>query len=127
MSTDRRRSVLVVDDEEVIRKLAQDILMSFGYSVFLAADGREALELLEEKVNEIDLVVLDVLMPGLKSSEVLQRMKELDDSLPVIVSSGLDIDGPVRELLDMGAVKFVEKPYRVEDFIRAVEEVLGKQ
>ena len=127
MSTDRRISVLVVDDEEVIRKLAQDTLMSFGYSVFLAADGREALELLEEKVNEIDLVVLDVLMPGLESSQVLKRMKELDDSLPVIVSSGLDIDGPVRELLDMGAVKFVEKPYRVEDFIRAIEEVLGKQ
>ena len=127
MFADRQSSVLVVDDEEVIRRLVQDTLLSFGYSVFLASDGEEALELLEEKVNEIDLVILDVVMPGLKSSQVLQRMKELDSSLPVIVSSGFDIEGPVRELLDMGAVKFIEKPYRVEDLIQAVEEVLGKR
>lgn len=127
MFADRQSSVLVVDDEEVIRRLVQDTLLSFGYSVFLASDGEEALELLEEKVNEIDLVILDVVMPGLKSSQVFKRMKELDSSLPVIVSSGFDIEGPVRELLDMGAVKFIEKPYRVEDLIQAVEEVLGKR
>jgi two-component system cell cycle sensor histidine kinase/response regulator CckA len=104
--------VLVVDDEELVRGMAEGQLRSLGYEVLLAADGAEALDLYREHGESIDVVLLDLVMPVLGGRETLQRLREMDPRARVVVSSGFDLEGAFDEVMDMGAISFLAKPYR---------------
>jgi len=118
-------TILVVDDEQLIAELVKDILRRFGYTVLVARGGEEAVELYRQGAGEISAVILDMVMPSMDGREVFRRLRALNPDAKVIVSSGYSHDRDADDLIQQGAVGFVQKPYRIADLVRAVGEAVG--
>ena len=104
-------TVLLVDDEEMVLEVGEQLLVRLGYRVLTAGGGEEALRLHQERMDEIDLVVLDMVMPGMSGGEVYDRMKETNPDTRVLLSSGYTLDGQAQEILDRGCHGFIQKPF----------------
>ena len=117
--------MLVVDDEIPIRKLAESMLARKGYSVMTAGSGEEALEMYRRKGAHIDLVVLDLGMPGMGGEKCLEELKKIDPAVRVLVASGYSGGGQAKKYSDLGAGCYITKPYRFEALLAAVREALS--
>jgi len=107
--------VLVVDDEEFIRNFVSNVLRDFGYKVTLCSDGVEAMDFLKGNHREVDLVILDLVMPKLSGEHAFQQMMDIDPTTRVLLTSGFSRSLTINTLLDRGAVGFLKKPFRIED------------
>ncbi len=125
-ATGGRETILIVDDEETIRALVKDILEEKGYVVHGAADGSAAVALYREKGKSIDLVILDMTMPGMGGRETFEKLRELNPGVRVILSTGYTADERTRELLSSGVKAFVQKPYKMDELAAAVRKVLDR-
>ena len=119
-------TILVVDDEEMIKDIARDILSRYGYRVLTAGGGKEAVEVYRRHKEEISVVVLDIVMPDVGGREVFRRIREVDPAARVIIASGYHKERDANDLLREGAVRFVQKPYRIASLVGMVGEVLEK-
>ncbi|OIO73567.1 MAG: hypothetical protein AUJ57_04150 [Zetaproteobacteria bacterium CG1_02_53_45] len=117
-------TILVVDDEEMLRLVAEEFLTDCGYQVLLAENGKNALEQLSKNHTHIDLVILDLMMPGISGDEVLKIIKRDYPDLPVIVASGYSEQSLHKMLPDQEYDGFVEKPYNLEQFDHLIHSVL---
>jgi PAS domain S-box-containing protein len=121
-------TVLVVDDEPTVKALARDVLKRYGYAVLTADGGEEAIEMFRQRSGEIDAVILDMVMPTMDGREVFRRLQEIKPGVKVIVSSGYSHDRDADDLLEQGALSFVQKPFRIAELVRVVGEVMeGKK
>jgi PAS domain S-box-containing protein len=116
--------IMVVDDEDLVRNLAQCVLERWGFRVLTAADGEQALATYRARGPEIDLVVLDFTMPLLTGLQVLRQLQRLNPAVRVIFASGHADANESEMFLAAGARAFVPKPYRPEELIRRVRQVL---
>ncbi len=119
-------TILVVDDEKSIRDMVLQILSRFGYSVITASDGESALSLYQAEKDRIDLVILDVIMPGMGGKQCLSRLLEMNPDAKVIMASGYSNTGPAKGVLQEGIKSFINKPYQVRDLLERIREVLDK-
>jgi signal transduction histidine kinase/ActR/RegA family two-component response regulator len=119
--------VLVVDDEEVVRRVAGRLLASLGYEPVEAAGAPEALEWLRANPGGADAVLLDLVMPGLDGRACFERLRALEPGLPVVIASGFAQDGRAQALLDAGAEEFVQKPYRAAELGRALARATSRR
>ena len=117
--------VLVVDDEEPIRELAQKVLERFGYRVLLAADGTEAVSLYQPRRNEIDVVITDMVMPVMDGLATIAALKAVNPEIKIVGSSGLALDGYEVEATKAGVRYFIPKPYTAETMLHTLHEVLN--
>jgi signal transduction histidine kinase/ActR/RegA family two-component response regulator len=113
--------VLVVDDEEIVRRTADRVLASLGYEPALVAGGREALAWLSGRADPPAAVLLDLAMPEMDGRTCFGEMRKRHPDLRVVVCSGFSQTGGAQELLSAGAVAFVQKPYRTIELARALE------
>jgi PAS domain S-box-containing protein len=104
-------TILVIDDEEIVRRAARSALEHYGYTVIDAGSGKDALELLGKLDYAVDLVVLDMTMPAMSGEEVLKQLRAIRRDLPVILSSGYNEVDATRRLTGKGLVGFIQKPY----------------
>ncbi|MEE4112649.1 MAG: PAS domain S-box protein [Desulfobacteraceae bacterium] len=121
-----RGTVLFVDDEEMIVEVGQAMLKNLGYRAVIARSGQEALNLYEKQRAEIDLVILDMIMPGMGGGETYDRLREMDGDVKVLLSSGYSVDGQAKEILDRGCSGFIQKPFAMEELSRKVRELLDE-
>jgi two-component system cell cycle sensor histidine kinase/response regulator CckA len=119
-------AILLVDDEKGVLALGQAVLEQCGYSVLTAEDGVQALEMYQAHQGEIGLVVLDVIMPRMDGQECLQRLRELDPQVKVLISTGYTARDLAKELVAEGALGVVEKPFLLQDFTAAVRAALDQ-
>ena len=119
-------TILLVDDEEPIRGLGTQILEEFGYTVLTAADGESALQLYSKKQKKIDLVILDLIMPGMGGKLCLLELLKINLDAKVAIASGYSPDGPTREILKNGAKGFISKPYDLRQMLKVIREVLDQ-
>jgi len=117
-------SVLVVDDEDMVREAARHSLERAGYTALLASSGAEAVELLKGHAGEVRLIVLDMTMPGLTGEETLDRLRSIRPGIPIIVSSGYS-ELVAQRRFGNRIDGFLQKPYTVTDFGRAVQTAVG--
>jgi len=117
-------TVLVVDDEEILRKLAAEILETCGYTVLTAANGEEAVKLYRALSGQIDMVLLDMMMPVMSGREAFLKLREIQPQVRVLLCSGFRADARVQELLDGGVTGFIDKPYTLRSLARAVGAIL---
>ncbi len=117
-------TILLVDDEQMILEVSRELLESIGYRVYTAGRGQEAIAVYMEKGNEIDLVLLDMIMPGMSGGETLDRLREINPDIKVILSSGYSINGEARKIMGKGCNGFLQKPFQLEQLSSMVREVL---
>jgi len=114
--------ILIVDDEEHIRFLYSEELSEAGYEVITADSGLGLVEKIESE--KPDLVVLDMIMPGIGGGETYDRLKQLNPSIKVILASGYGLDGQAREIINRGCNGFIQKPFDVKKLTHKIREVL---
>ncbi len=119
-------TILLVDDEEFIRELGVDVLGRAGYTVLTANNGENALELYRQERARIDLVILDLIMPGMGGSKCLEELLTIDPHTRVLIASGYSPDGPTKGALDSGAKGFVSKPYDTNQLLQLIREILDR-
>ena len=120
-------TVLFVDDEDMIIEVAEELLEQLGYKVLIAGGGKEAIEIYEKNKEQIDIVILDMIMPDMSGSETYDRMKEIDPGIKVLLSSGYSINGRATKILDRGCNGFIQKPFNIEQLSQKITEILGKK
>jgi PAS domain S-box-containing protein len=121
--------ILVVDDEDLVRALAEAVLQRWGYRVLGASDGEEALEVYRQaqaRGTPVDLVLLDYSMPKMTGLQVFVQLQKINPRVCVVFSSGYTMDKDSDQLLASGAKAFIPKPYRPDDLIRVVRDVLAE-
>jgi two-component system, cell cycle sensor histidine kinase and response regulator CckA len=119
-----RETILLVEDEELVRSLAKRVLERKGYQVFLAQCGASALELFPTLTGRVDLVVTDVVMPGMGGRELAERLRDQQPDLRVLFMSGYTADEILRQGIEAEAVHFIQKPFAPDGLARKVSEVL---
>ncbi len=119
-------SVLLVDDEERILTVGREICKALGYKVMTAGSGKEALQIYSEKQDEINLVVLDMIMPEMNGLETFLALKKQNPDIKVLLSTGYSIDEKAQEMLKQGCKGYILKPYSVIDFSHKIREILGQ-
>lgn len=118
-------TILIIDDEAIIRQLGADILEDIGYKILLAAKGEEAIQIYRQHSKDIDMIILDVIMPGMGGKKTFLKLREINPKIKVLLSSGYSTNGEVGEILKEGVGGFVQKPYRDEELIEKVREILN--
>jgi len=121
LATSRPRGVLIADDEADVRDVLHDKLRQEGFSVWLAADGQEALDLYRTHRETIDVALLDVCMPGLDGPRTLAALQEITPQVRCCFMSGYLGDHVEKDLCGLGAVRVFAKPFRLDE----VANVLG--
>jgi len=117
-------TILLVDDEEMILEVGREMLECMGYKALTAAGGREAVEVYEKNREEIDLVILDMIMPDMGGGPTYERLKSLNPGVKVILSSGYSLDGEAAEMLERGCRTFIQKPFTMNQLSLRIREVL---
>jgi len=120
-------TILLVEDEYLILKAIRRLLKSFGYSVYVAADGEEALEVFTRHREEIALVLSDVGLPKMSGIDVFKKLKEMDPHIKVVLASGFFEPDLKFSLYQVGAKGFIQKPYSNNEVLRKLREVLDEK
>lgn len=118
--------ILVVDDEFMVREVAKDLLEELGYTVVAVTDGGSALDILRETREPFDLVVLDMVMPGMNGLETLTAIRDSWPEQKVFLVSGYDSDDKIQQALQMDNVEFLQKPYKISDMAMMVRQFLDR-
>lgn len=118
--------ILLVDDEECVRLMARSILEECGYDVITAVDGEEAVNIFRERHGEIDLVILDMVMPRKSGKDAFIEMQKIDPSLKVLLASGFRLDERVKEVMELGIKAFVQKPYSITKLSGTVYSIISR-
>ena len=116
--------ILVVDDDDSIRDVTSQILGEFGYRVLKASSGEQALEIYFNGRDRVDMVVLDIGMPGMGGHRCLQELMRKDKNAKVLVASGYTVDRRLKQTLEKGAAGYVGKPYQAAELLDKVRAVL---
>ncbi|MBU1234209.1 MAG: PAS domain S-box protein, partial [Proteobacteria bacterium] len=117
-------TVLLVEDEQVVLEVGQELLKAIGYQVLTAKDGKEALEVYRANKEEIDIIVLDMIMPNMGGGEAYDHLKKINPDVKVLLASGYSIDGEANEILKRGCSGFIQKPFNAEEFSLKLSEIL---
>ncbi len=119
-------TVLVVDDEEVVRQTAKHTLERYGYRTVTAKDGSRAIDLYRNHAGGILLVLLDLTMPGVSGEEALRQLQRINSKVRVLLSSGYNEVEAVQRFAGKGPAGFIQKPYTAAAPAEKVKEVLSR-
>ncbi len=118
------QKILIVDDDPVVRELWSGFLTERGFAVLIAENGRAGIEMLSERPDEIDLAVVDLVMPGMGGKETIGRLKEIKPDIKVLGSSGYSASGQARDLISMDVDGFIQKPSQLSELVEIVKKIL---
>jgi CheY-like chemotaxis protein len=119
-----QETVLLIDDEEMIIDVGCGLLKELGYTVIGARSGQEALAIYRERHAEIDLVVMDMIMPGMSGGETFDRLKQINPRVKVLLSSGYSINGQASQIMERGCDGFIQKPFNLQQLSAKLRQIL---
>ena len=119
------RTVLIIDDEELVIKIYEMMLLRLGHKVFKANSGFEALKIFEDYKNQIDLVIIDMYMPEMNGHELVGELRKIDHQMKVLLSSGGLTDLDEKEIVNRGFDGFLQKPCSMEALSEKMAEILN--
>jgi PAS domain S-box-containing protein len=120
-------TILIVEDETLLRDMLIPLIESYGYTVYIAHDGQEALEVFMNHRSEIAVVFTDMGLPKMSGTEEFTKLKEIDPHVKVIFSSGFLSQDDKSELFKKGAKGFIQKPYKPDEVLSVIREVLDNE
>jgi signal transduction histidine kinase len=119
------KTILIIDDEPMIREMSRDMLSTIGYNVLVSENGADGLKLFEEKSNTVDLVLLDLLMPEMNGITCFKKLKEIKDDVKVVISSGVADLTKRNELEEIGVTGYLEKPFSLKTIADYLKKTLN--
>lgn len=120
-------TILLVDDKELIIDVAQAMLERLGYRVLVSRGGQEAVNMIKNMGSQIDLVILDLIMPGMDGGKTFDHIRNILPGIHVLLSSGYAINGQAHEIMRRGCNGFIQKPYNLSELSNKVRSVLLKE
>ena len=120
-------TILLIDDEDMIIDTGEQLLRELGYTVLIARSGADAIEVYKHNYKTIDLVVMDMIMPGMGGGEAFDRLKEINPEAKVLLSSGYSINGQATKILERGCDGFIQKPFNMKQLSEKVHNILSKE
>jgi CheY-like chemotaxis protein len=121
-----KETVLLIDDQEIILKVGKDLLKALGYNVFVAGSGDQALVFYLQHGKSVDLVILDMVMPGMSGAETYERLKALNPHIKVLLSSGYSVEEEGSRILEKGAAGFIQKPFDISILSQKLRTILDR-
>ncbi len=118
--------VLVVDDEEIVRRVVDRMLRDAGYEVVIASNGTEAVAWYHQHAGEVDLAIIDMRMPRMDGRECFRELRRINPEVRAIFSTGFEVEGIARAAIEDGMVGFVRKPFHLRELTEAVSAALGR-
>jgi len=119
-------TLLLVDDEDMIVDVGCGIIEKLGYKILTAKSGKEAIGIYEKNQGQIDMVILDMIMPEMDGGNTYDRLKEINPNIKVLLSSGYSINGQATEILERGCNGFIQKPFSITNLSQKIREILDK-
>ena len=119
------KTVLLVDDEEIVIGVGRQMLEKLGFSVLTAKNGKEALDVYKNNQYDIDFVVLDMIMPDMGAADTYVELQSINPAIKVLLSSGYGADQQTNELLNRGCKGFIQKPFNMQSLSEKIEETLN--
>ena len=119
--------ILLVDDEVVITDVSREILETLGYQVMVADSGKEAINIYSQRKDEINLVIMDMIMPQMSGGETFDILKSINPDVKVILSSGYSIKGQATKIMERGCKAFLQKPFNIKELSKKVRSVLDEE
>jgi len=123
---DEKRTVLIVDDEQLVLDVEALMMEKMGFNTLKASSPEKAYQIYEVEKDNIDLVILDMLMPGDNGAEAYQKLKRIKPGIKVLVSSGFWCDTQVRSILIDRKNRFIQKPFKFEELNEKVDSILSR-
>ncbi|MFO7687422.1 MAG: response regulator [Desulfobacterales bacterium] len=120
-----RETVLLVDDEDKIREVCREGLKLLGYSVVVAESGERAVEIYKKMASDIDIVVLDMIMPGLSGKETYLHLKQINPDVRVLIASGYSFDNDSAGTFDSNTCPMIQKPFKIEKLSMKIQEMMS--
>ena len=117
-------TILLIDDEDMILDVGKSMLEKLGYHVLVAVAGGQAVEIYRKRANEIDLIILDLIMPEMSGRETYDRLKKIEPRVKVLFSSGYSKEGVANDILKDAGAGFIQKPFDIEKLSRNVRQAL---
>jgi len=115
---------LLVDDENVVLNVTKTMLQALGHRVFYATSGRGGgCPVYYEKKDEINLLIMDMIMPGISGNETFDRIRQINPNRKILLSSGYSVDGKAQEILDKGCNGF-QKPFGLEQLAHEIRSII---
>ena len=111
----------------MIIDVGQELLQELGFDVLTAASGPDAIDIYHRKSADIDLVIMDLIMPGMSGGETFDRLKELDPHVKVLLSSGYSINGQAAKILERGCDGFIQKPFNINQLSEKIQGIIAKK
>jgi two-component system, cell cycle sensor histidine kinase and response regulator CckA len=121
-----KETILLVDDEEMIIDVGRGLLGELGYTVIAAKSGPEALDIYRLNRDRIDLVIMDMIMPGMGGGETFDRLKTINPNAKVLLSSGYSINGQASKIMERGCDGFIQKPFNIKQLSAKIREILER-
>jgi two-component system, cell cycle sensor histidine kinase and response regulator CckA len=119
-------NILLIDDEELIIGVGQSMLEKMGYRVVTAHSGEEAINILNQMKEKIDLVILDLIMPGRDGGKTFDQIRKIAPTMRVLLSSGYALDGQAEAVLRKGCNGFIQKPFTIQELSNKIRAVLDQ-
>jgi signal transduction histidine kinase/ActR/RegA family two-component response regulator len=120
-------TILVVDDEEFMIDICKQILERMGFKVLIAKSGKEAIQVFSANRDIIDLVILDIILPGMDGGVIYDCLKDINPGIKVLIASGYSIEGKASELMKKGCKGFIQKPFRMNELSLKLNEILSNK
>jgi PAS domain S-box-containing protein len=120
-------TILLIDDEEMIIKVGEELLQELGYKVLVARSGQGAIKLYKKNTDKIDLVIMDMIMPGMGGGETFDHLKEINPDIKVLLSSGYSINGQASEILERGCDGFIQKPFNINQLSEKIQGIIAQK
>jgi PAS domain S-box-containing protein len=118
--------ILLIDDEEMVADVCSQLLQEIGYRVFVARSGAEGLEMFASHRNVIDLVIIDMIMPGMNGGETFDKLREMEPKVKVLLSSGYSLDRQAEKIMARGCNGFIQKPFGIAELSRKIRLTLDR-
>jgi two-component system, cell cycle sensor histidine kinase and response regulator CckA len=119
------QTLLIVDDEEMLVELVRRMVIRQGYSALIATSGEEALSLYEQDKDKINLVITDLIMPGMDGKALAEELMRRDPNVRILVSTGFSADSDISSLVEAGVKGVVMKPYQSEQLFEKIREAMA--
>jgi len=123
---DGTETILIVDDEQINVAVMKEMLEMLGYRIYIAGSGQEALAIYSERGNEIDLIIMDMIMPGIGGGRTFDYLRGINPNVKVILASGYSVNGEARSIMDRGCRDFIQKPFQLHELAGRIRKVLDE-